>query len=1340
MTNLSCDDQAGHASDDDVNAYPDAYYEYSTATHQVNGIVTLQPRTTKNTKRFTDDDSQSNTRLSSSSSSSAASSSSPSVWSKVSSSSFASLTNTMTSCFWKSKTTKKKKQYCGRTFVELNPHLSSSLMQAVIHQDWQQVLIRARLYSREVHEFSLVTVPLPRGKMACDSTTTSIRLRLLPLHVACGLDPPPAVIRALMTQHILTMTNSSGTRSGSGGHRGRRCGRASSHTGRLQYSKTASSHNPGKLYWMRTMKKMQAPTFNGGRTTTTTRRRRKRKSIVLPLYNEDNTSLAATVVEVYGRHRRCRRPHTAVGGRDQLLPQRFRRGRTTVLHSKNRLQDLCRRRSAATTIATPPGSSPAITGTNKDELDPHQHHAHSGIVSSNDGDDEYSTSSSISNNYSGSSRDGDDDEYDDSSYGGGGLKTKDDKGQAQKQHVLRQMEDHLAKNGRHMSERQQGRRSATSWIYQNSSSFHIQFNPSDLLKRAMVSPATIMANQKLQPRRSDTELQYLHDELDCLVSLEQSIGDMDTTASGTSSVIGYKDGTATLIPSTHQLGDAVYDDLLNADDDTGNYFSTDINDEVPNITARITDEDEVCDDTLDQFLMHEEGGSEDSLDQYLTHEVDDSCSSSSTVPPSTTISQPNMYTRRSSQRNVAADSVFRLLKKNTNNNSSEANNSSVILQLTTDGNVEPVCIVDVPQTPKRSSRSSRSDNYFDEKGSDQHTHCDLSSMPPLLDPFENDKENRFDEATRPGILTNMHTSNSIHQGRHAESQKKNITREAIFSNKLDSRSKQTVLSTPPPPVPSSSSFGNIIAFTDNINSSSHTKKGTDDADYIVINTKDIKLDYTVLEQSLPYYRRRNRDHRGGQDRTGNKNNDKIEACCKETRLLPIHIACLYGASISVIQALLQEYPESASMEVLGMLPVHMVAASWTIETGQRFHKSASKQYTDTIAILLDHAPETLFSQSKAHGLRPSQYVRMLLLDGDSYSKSILLSSLKFLEAQEILYHRQQSPGQHEADQKMNATLSSHFRSAATTKSSNNDCGTISNDGNHTQISSSTCTTASASTLCLHETFGSKYIKTAHPEPKISVSFTDLLKEGKWGEAFSLLESYPKLARVWDYQPIEDNSNKATTDTGSHNGSNGRIGSMTPLSYPSNMWKRLPIHIVCGHYKDSPTLNPSSTIYADGRERDVMPPIGLLQLLLSSYPDGLKHPESVSGSLPLHLVCASFGRSRLYGSSLKADEGSTFTGITSLEFVRSRLQVLQFMLTMYPFATKSRDSVHGRIPLHHAVLACAPFEVIRLLVYRDPRSIVCPDQNGMTPLAYAEKVYSIDGPVMDLLELAQVKLN
>jgi len=812
---------------------------------------------------------------------------------------------------------------------------------------------------------------------------------------------------------------------------------------------------------------------------------------------------------------------------------------------------------------------------------------------------------------------------------------------------------------------------------------------------------------------------------------------MDTTASGPTSLLGYKDGTTTFIPSTHQLGDAVYDDLLHADDDTGNNFNTNIGDEVPNITAFITDEDEVCDDTLDQFLMHEAGGSEDSLDQYLTHEVDDSCSSLSTFPPSTTISQPKMYTRRSSQRNVAADSVFRLLKNNTNNISSEANNSRVILQLTTNGNVEPVCLVDVPQTPKRSSRS---DNNFDEKGSDQHNHCDLTSMPPLLDPFENDKENCFDESTRPGILTNLHTSNSIHQGRHAEFQKKNITREGNLSNKPGSRSKQTVLSTPPPPVPSSSSFGNIIAFTDNINSSSHTKKGTDDADYIVINTNEIKLDYTVLEQSLPYYRRRNRDHRGGQDRTGDKNNDTIEACCKETRLLPIHIACLYGASISVIQALLQEYPESASMEVLGMLPVHMVAASWTIETGQRSHKSASNQQKDTIAILLDHAPETLFSQSKAHGLRPSQYVRMLLLDGDSSSKSILLTSLKFLEAQEILYHRQQSQGQHEADQNKNATLSSHFRSAATTKSSNNDYGTISNDGNRTQISSSTCTTASASTLCLHETFGSNCIKMAYPEPKNSVSFADLLKEGKWGEAFSLLESYPKLARVWDYQPIENNSNKATTDTGSHDGSYGRLGSMTPLSYPSNIWKRLPIHIVCGHYKDSPALNPSSTIYADGRERDVMPPIGLLQLLISSYPDGLKHPESVSGSLPLHLVCASFGRSRLYGSSLKADEGSTFTGITSLEFVGFRLQVLQFMLTMYPFATKSRDSVYGRIPLHHAVLASAPFEVIRLLVYRDPRSIVCPDQNGMTPLAYAGKVYSIDGPVMDLLKLARVKLN
>ena len=45
-------------------------------------------------------------------------------------------------------------------------------------------------------------------------------------------------------------------------------------------------------------------------------------------------------------------------------------------------------------------------------------------------------------------------------------------------------------------------------------------------------------------------------------------------------------------------------------------------------------------------------------------------------------------------------------------------------------------------------------------------------------------------------------------------------------------------------------------------------------------------------------------------------------------LLPLHVACLYSASVSVLEALLQAYPLAALADVLGMLPIHWVAGGF----------------------------------------------------------------------------------------------------------------------------------------------------------------------------------------------------------------------------------------------------------------------------------------------------------------------------------------------------------------------------------------------------------------------------
>jgi hypothetical protein len=64
------------------------------------------------------------------------------------------------------------------------------LMQLILLQDWQRVLIRARLFGNEVNQ--ACTIQFLFGG--------DVKYRVLPLHVACALDPPHQVVEALLQQ------------------------------------------------------------------------------------------------------------------------------------------------------------------------------------------------------------------------------------------------------------------------------------------------------------------------------------------------------------------------------------------------------------------------------------------------------------------------------------------------------------------------------------------------------------------------------------------------------------------------------------------------------------------------------------------------------------------------------------------------------------------------------------------------------------------------------------------------------------------------------------------------------------------------------------------------------------------------------------------------------------------------------------------------------------------------------------------------------------------------------------------------------------------------------------
>jgi len=196
------------------------------------------------------------------------------------------------------------------------------------------------------------------------------------------------------------------------------------------------------------------------------------------------------------------------------------------------------------------------------------------------------------------------------------------------------------------------------------------------------------------------------------------------------------------------------------------------------------------------------------------------------------------------------------------------------------------------------------------------------------------------------------------------------------------------------------------------------------------------------------------------------------------------------------------------------------------------------------------------------------------------------------------------------------------------------------------------------------------------------SLGELLQEGRWQQAMTYLELDHNLAKDWHYGIDKD---------------------------PCTLWKRLPLHIVCAGPKASKSENTTPV------------PLGLVQLLIQVYPESLRSADPHTGMIPLHLACRSCAR-------------HSENDVDAISICSVMLQVIRLALKIYPHSTKAVD-VMGRSPLHHAVMVGAPYPVVELLVHQDPGSVLSSDQEGFTPLCYAQKMYAVGDPVMSLLELA-----
>ena len=175
---------------------------------------------------------------------------------------------------------------------------------------------------------------------------------------------------------------------------------------------------------------------------------------------------------------------------------------------------------------------------------------------------------------------------------------------------------------------------------------------------------------------------------------------------------------------------------------------------------------------------------------------------------------------------------------------------------------------------------------------------------------------------------------------------------------------------------------------------------------------------------------------------------------------------------------------------------------------------------------------------------------------------------------------------------------------------------------------------------------------------------NLVVDRDWEGMLVAVEDDPAIAGRWIYG-MDDNSVSAV------------------------VWKRLPIHLACAYGA----------------------PIGLVSILLRSYPAGAVAVDPLDGSTPLHILCRS--------------HGST--------------SIIRLLLDMCPEATRAVNC-EGQIPLHVAVLSRVSYNVVEALVEADPMSVSVADADGLTPMDHAKRISGDTSVVFELMTMVHLFLT
>ena len=367
-------------------------------------------------------------------------------------------------------------------------------------------------------------------------------------------------------------------------------------------------------------------------------------------------------------------------------------------------------------------------------------------------------------------------------------------------------------------------------------------------------------------------------------------------------------------------------------------------------------------------------------------------------------------------------------------------------------------------------------------------------------------------------------------------------------------------------------------------------------------------------------------------------------------LLPIHIACIFQASPSVLDLLIRAYPGGASTPVLGMLPIHLVAAGWNLPTLcepnpettlalSKLKKDGHDDETTTpgplesLQMLCESGPVDW--PSDKHGKTAMEYLDECMKDGDykDQCRHVLLSGV--------------------GDGTSHESLPIPLDTITLVASSS------SKEENKADFSANTVVAQEKESSTVNSSFSSssRYAMVP-PPPSIVDGLLDMIVQRDWTRALELVEDDPTTAHKWYYG----------VDHQGH--SNMRCFKPEEGGHFRSIWKRLPIHMACIENA----------------------PIGFLDLLLGLYPMGAAIPDPSDGSLPLQLVCktgttaSSSVVQLLLDHCPDANQAVDFYGRSALHSAvihGASLPVIQCLLEEDPEAVVWTDQ-SGRNPLDYAM--------------------------------------------------------